>query len=83
MKRRTTAPRNSPYFDNTGLPPKRRDTREHWSNAGRMSRIFCAIDIFPPAQNTRLEYRFLVSGAVLFSPHQRVASDHPPLSAGR
>jgi hypothetical protein len=48
-----------------------------------MSTIFCMIDIILPAQNTWLEYRYLVSGAVLYSPGPGVASDHPPLSAGR
>ena len=37
-------------------------------------------DIILPAQNTWREYRYLVSGAVLFSPGPGIASDHPPLS---
>ncbi|HET6237460.1 MAG TPA: hypothetical protein VFE41_21255 [Acetobacteraceae bacterium] len=34
-----------------------------------MSRIFCTIDIIPPAQNAWREYRCLVSGAALMLDH--------------
>src|ERR1700722_10686708 len=53
------------------------------ARAGRMSRPFRMIDSIPPARNTWREYRRLVWGAVSFSPRLGVASNPPPLSAGR